>query len=297
MSAIRLPGFHVREEHPTHFVVQHAGVAPYRIAKRGLGEALLKDIRSYLPRPVHAQAMEHFAVGGTPVPPQAVPGDDVPPPASRPDGPQGESQHESELVQQLLALDQKSAADHATWQARGDQLFNEAVQAKSRPQEADPNRYFAQPSTAPKLSGALALILGGIGAGPTKQAQQIVQDVIDREVAAQRMNAARDRESSTARNRVSLYGHWRQQGCDDQDAQTLAKADLLDIVAGQWKADSAKYAGQAATNNAELQIGQLRQQAAQLRQDTVVRNARQGIAVLARQELSQPGFAPGRSHG
>lgn len=154
---------------------------------------------------------------------------------------------------QALAADfqQRLAAN----QAQADKIF-----ADIQSNKVDPNRLWNTASTGGKISASIGIILGGIGAGLThgpNYALQSIDKAIDRDVEAQKLELGK---------KENLLSHYMQQGNSIMAAHSLAKADLLDVASAQMQKTAAQYAGQKAAADAQIATGQLRQQAAVLRQ-------------------------------
>lgn len=138
-------------------------------------------------------------------------------------------------------------------QAKADQVAEQVAQS-----EINPDRYWQSHSRA---TSAIALILGGIGAGLThgpNQALEMIDKGIDRDIEAQKASLGKQQ---------NLLSHYMQQGHSIQEARQLATADLLDVTRGQLQANAAKFAGPEAQNSAANAIGELKAKAAQARQD------------------------------
>lgn len=171
------------------------------------------------------------------------------------------SQEAAELakMEQAKAAKVQEIADdtHARWQANQkgiDQYSQDIANSK-----IDPNQYWATKSTGAKFASLAAIILGGIGSRGQGQnmAMDVINKNIDNDIAAQKTNLAK-KEGSLAR--------YMQQGHDILEAGRLAKADALDVFAGQYQAMAAKFSGPEQQAAAMQQVAALKGEAAKARQ-------------------------------
>jgi hypothetical protein len=144
------------------------------------------------------------------------------------------------------------------WNQRGQILFDDIKNAK-----IDPNHFWQDKSTGQKIMAVVGMALGAGGAAATGSpnfALQTIQGAVDRDIDAQKANLGKLQ---------SLYGYHIQQGNDDLAANRLARADALDIAAGQIEMNKLKFAGAQAHQAADSTVLQLRRQAVMDRQATM----------------------------
>lgn len=140
---------------------------------------------------------------------------------------------------QAIALDRQRGAD---------KLFSDYQSAK-----LDPDRYWASMSTGGKISSAIGMILGGLGAGLShgpNLAMAVIDKAIDRDIDAQKLEIGK---------KQNALAHYMQETGDIRLAQQLAKADARDVFAAQLSAAALKFGGPQAQAALEQQIGALRQ--------------------------------------
>jgi hypothetical protein len=159
--------------------------------------------------------------------------------------------------EQLAAESQKYLVDR---QAGADALFNDIQTSK-----VDPDRWWSTRSTGQRIGAVVGLILGGIGAGLSRgpnYAMQAIDKAVDRDIEAQKIELGK---------KENLLGRYMQQTHDGTAARQMAKADAYDVAAAQLQKVSAQYSGQKAAADATITVGQLRQQAAVMRQQATER--------------------------
>jgi hypothetical protein len=164
--------------------------------------------------------------------------------------------------QTRVATEQATAADAmkasvdesrdmlATRLQRQEALYNDMVNAK-----IDPNRYWHNQSTGGKVSAAIGLILGGIGAGLTKgpnYALEVINKAIDRDMEAQKLDM---------HNRQTGLGMYMQQTRDLQSAQHLMRADYYTAAAAKLQATMSTMAGERAQAEGAQQLATLQRAA------------------------------------
>lgn len=162
-------------------------------------------------------------------------------------------------------------ADHASRAAEANQRMNELFDAAQSGQ-IKPEDYWNKHS---KVTSALAIVLGGLGAGlqgsTVNMALKTINEGIDREVDAQKANKAQ---------KNNLYHMYLQKYNNDEDAYSRTKSDLLALTA----AKTSQIAAQAGTPQAaaarDMMKHQLGMQAAQM-------NMQFAGANLSRQAISQ----------
>ena len=136
------------------------------------------------------------------------------------------------LGQQRLEQEQQYS-DHVARMARIDrdgQQLSDAIMN----QKIDPNRLWNESSTGGKISAAIGLILGGIGAGLTggpNQALGVINKMIDRDIDAQRAELGK---------KHTLFSMNMQKLGNEQAAYTATKLQLASTVDGQLRMAAAK---------------------------------------------------------
>lgn len=164
--------------------------------------------------------------------------------------------------QELAQMQQSHAKADADYDAEHNALVTDIMNG-----HIEPNHYLHSLSTAGKISTAIGLILGGLGAVGT-QGKNLALDVInkniDNDIHAQEL------ESNKKHNLLSsMEKHYG----DKVVARSAAKALMLDITAQKLAQSAAKAQGPLAKAQAQLAIAQLKQQQAQLAQQTKMRLA------------------------
>lgn len=118
----------------------------------------------------------------------------------------------------------------------------------------DPNHFFHSKSTGQKIGTAIALVMGGIGAGLSggpNLAYEAMQKSIANDIDAQK--AELGKKQSLLSENIRKYG--------DMKAATQATAmQMNSILQGQIAATSAKYGAQANQAGTQALIGQLKNQ-------------------------------------
>ena len=147
------------------------------------------------------------------------------------------------------------------WQeelARSDKIYQDTVNAK-----IDPNRFWATRTTGQRISASIGMLLGGyaqaFGAGPNP-AMALIDKAIDRDIDAQKTDIA---------NKQFLLNYHLAKGHDILQAKQMAKADIMDLAAGQITAAGYKLTGQTAQANADLAKSDLRMRAYGIREDAM----------------------------
>lgn len=159
------------------------------------------------------------------------------------------------------------------WQQRADAMRQEIVDSK-----IDARRMWTEASTSSKISAAIGMVLGGIGAGMTGQpntAAQLINTAIDRDIEAQKANLGK---------KQGLLAHHLQQGHTMMAAHQLARADLQDSAAALLQKESLKYAGSKAAASAQVESAKLAQNAAVLRQQVAATGLDMGLKGLQMQQ-------------
>src|SRR6185503_8852287 len=122
----------------------------------------------------------------------------------------------------------------------------------------DPQRYINNMSTGSKITSAIGLILGGMGAGLThgpNLAFQYLQNQVDRDIDAQKAELGK---------KQNLLSHNFQATQDLRQAYDLARLHTNDILSSQLRAEAAKMAPSMAQANMLNIAGQFDGQSAQL---------------------------------
>jgi hypothetical protein len=148
--------------------------------------------------------------------------------------------------------------------------------------EIDPNRYLGGMSTAGKITTAIGLILGGIGAGMTGKenlAFKMLENAIDRDVDAQKQELNKKNNLLTAY--YKMYG-------DLEQAEHATKAQLMSMASLQSHA----FAAKSKSVNAQQQNAVLQQQieAKKIEREDQFAKARTLKEMEAR--VSQPSSTP-----
>lgn len=175
------------------------------------------------------------------------------------------------IQDQYMAERQKLADDG---KAKMDALAarTEALRQNILSSKVDPNAHWNSLSTAGKVGSVISMILGGFGtSGGKNLAVDVFNNQVDRDVDAQKANLG---------IKQSILGNYMQEGHDLQAATQLAKADKLDMAAAQLEREASRAAGPTAAANAQVVLGQLRQQSMQLRQESVTKDLQNRMAAL-----------------
>lgn len=131
--------------------------------------------------------------------------------------------------------------------AQNDILAQEAAKTN-----IDPKAYFHNMNTGQKIGNAIALIIGGIGAGMThgpNMALETMNRAIDRDIESQKINLGK-KQSLLSLN-LAKYK-------DMRAAQTATMMQMNAILQGQIAANSAKYGGIAGQAGTQSLLGQLK---------------------------------------
>lgn len=160
------------------------------------------------------------------------------------------------------------------WQATHDQLNKErdGIIKDINAGHIDPNQYWNDKSTGGKISTAIGLILGGMGAGMLHQENPVMSMLnkeIDRNIAAQRVNLEK---------KNTLLQANREQFRNEADASAMTRVMLSDSISNQLKIAAAKATDPMAKARALQAAGQLDQQAAPLLSQIAMRRAILGNA-------------------
>lgn len=148
---------------------------------------------------------------------------------------------------------QQKIWDDAQVQINANQKAQDELANKISNQEIDYNRYWNNKSAPSKISGAIGLILGGIGGGMTHSpnaALGIIEKAIDRDVEQQKAELGK---------RQNQLSHYMQQGHRLEDAMKLATAHDLSAAEGQMRLISERYAGAELGPELQMQIAGIQQ--------------------------------------
>lgn len=158
----------------------------------------------------------------------------------------------AQVLQQNNARMQKVMEGYTQSRASLDKEHEDLTQAVMN-QKIDPDRYWHNKSLPGKISTAIGVILGGIGAGlqhsTTNQALQVVQDAIKQDIDAQKAELGKKQTLLS----VNLE---RYKNLDAATAATMAQMNSL--VAGQLQLNAAKSGNLRAKGNTDYAIGVLR---------------------------------------
>jgi hypothetical protein len=170
-------------------------------------------------------------------------------------------QVQNEGVAESRVMFEKAKARYEKRQVEMDRMYEEVKNAK-----IDPNRFLDSKDTGQKILAGIGMLFSGMGSGLTGQpnmAMDVINRAIDRDIDAQKFNIHKNQ------NALSWYA---QQTGNELQASSLLRAQLLDMVAG--KIEGLKLGMNAATVAPAAQIasGQLRMQAAQLRQQVALQD-------------------------
>jgi hypothetical protein len=167
-------------------------------------------------------------------------------------------QAQADLVARANADKEALAADYkariAESQARADKMRSEIASGKE-----DPSRWWGSRSTGQKASAWVGMILGGIGqslGGGSNPVIAMMDKAVDQDLDIQRRDLGK---------KQSLLDQYIKEGHDLRSAQQLAKADLMDALAGQIQAASLRSGSDKARLAGEQAALSLQQSAAQRR--------------------------------
>lgn len=188
---------------------------------------------------------------------------------------EGGMQQNAQLQSKLLAENAKNtqiyleeqkqrAADYskerAAIQSQNEELFNQVRDSK-----VDPNRIWNNAGTGQKISAALGLIFGGIGAGMThspNQAAEFLQKSIDADIDAQKSDNS---------NKTNLYKLGLEKYRDSQDAEKFASLQASNILAGQIQQTAQRIGSPQAMALAKQAIGELHMKYDPIRNDLALK--------------------------
>ena len=185
------------------------------------------------------------------------------------------AQDEAVIGRERDQADEQRRAQQARDEAR---LYGDVTRAADEvtAKQYDPDRYFKQRGAGATLLASLAVAMGELGRGLQRTggpntALQIVNDAVERDVAAQREEYARAKDKLQLKN--NAYAQLRQRGLDDESAASQARAGALGALATRAKAfragmrtDQARLdadaAVQALTDKTDSEKAKARQQMA-----------------------------------
>jgi hypothetical protein len=153
------------------------------------------------------------------------------------------------------ALQQNTAAAYKANLAKKDAMMQDIAKGS-----VNPDHWVQSLSTGQKITGALAMILGGLGAGLSggrNQALDIINAQIERDIDTQKANLTKKE------NLVRMY---MEEGHSIQEAGRLAAADARDSTAAQLDMLGSKFMGEKAGNAAQSTLAALTKQSATDRQ-------------------------------
>ncbi len=127
----------------------------------------------------------------------------------------------------------------------------------------DPDRYWASRSTGGKIAGALALVLGAVGAGAdgVNRAAGMIDKAIDRDIEAQKAEHTirLARGKALAEGYSTMYSQAHQMAGDDLAAKALARSSALGITEQKLAQLAALGKGAAASPEAQMLAAELKQ--------------------------------------
>lgn len=120
--------------------------------------------------------------------------------------------------------------------------------------DVDPRRYFHNLGTGGKIMNAIAMILGGMGAGLThgpNMGMEVINNAINKDIESQKINLGK-KESLLSQNLARFK--------DMKTAQMATYSQMNAMAQGQIAANTARYGGQAGQAMAQAALGQLKNQ-------------------------------------
>lgn len=151
---------------------------------------------------------------------------------------------------------------HAALEAEHQQLTDAVMKDK-----IDPNRMFHNMSTGNKVLAAISVALNGLGSGLTGQpnmAVHIIQKSIDRDIEAQKMELGK--------KHTLLSENMRRFG-DLNTATQMTQLQMNSITQTKIAQAAAKSGSAQAKAQAQMMLGELGLQSAQIKQQVAMRNA------------------------
>lgn len=175
-------------------------------------------------------------------------------------GIQGRAQAESQASKEQAAfyqqaLDKQKELDVRTEQTR-QQIDSAGLQYQKDYADGkiDPNRVWSNASTGNKVMASLGLILGGMGSALTGQpnaALQILDKTIDRDIEAQKANIDKNK---------TLFSMNMERYKNAQLAEAATRLQINNTLQAQVQMSAAKAGSPLAQSNAQILLGQLKQQ-------------------------------------
>lgn len=172
------------------------------------------------------------------------------------------AQMDEELARRAdLAEDKRRIHERAM--AEQEQRVNTAMQ-DFRSKKIDPEAYWKEKGTGAKITSAIAVALGQLGAGllgsQHNAALDIINDAVNKNIDAQKEEIANARENVNLEH--NLYAQLRQKGLDDREADSAARQLYLEGAQRQLETVAAKYKSDVIKNNAAQLSAQLDQRKA-----------------------------------
>lgn len=166
------------------------------------------------------------------------------------------AQGKQEAEQYQQSIDSMARANYvsqqALWNLNED---NKTLANKIATQEIDANHYFTDIGTGGKIATAIALALGGIGAGLTKGpnlAYESLQKAIDRDIEAQKADLGK--KQTLLSHNIQRYGNMA-------SGIAATAMQLNAMTQGQIAQTAARSGGQINEFNAKYLLGQFQNQA------------------------------------
>lgn len=193
-----------------------------------------------------------------------------------------EGQQQAQALQQQVHTQQaltKNYTDHYS------ALDNErkAFQSDYQNQHIDPQHYLNSMGTAGKISTAIGLILGGMGAGVTHTENPVLKMLnsnIDRDIAAQQ--AEMGKKDNLLNANMRQFGNMR-------DATDMTRVMQNDIVSNKLRAAAATAMTPMAQANALKMAGDLDMQSAPLLSQIALRKTMLSSLIAAQNDPAQMG--------
>lgn len=135
------------------------------------------------------------------------------------------------------------------------------LQEKMMNQKIDPNRFWANKSTGSKISAAIGVLLSGIGAGLQGTTKNMAMEVIDKQI-----NNDIEAQKAEIGKTQTLYGFNLRRYNDDRLADQATRLQMNENLQSQIKIAAAKSGTLQAQAQANMMLGQLNLQKAQVLQ-------------------------------
>lgn len=159
------------------------------------------------------------------------------------------ARNQEELANNLIEAHKTSQAVVARRNEVSERLMNEIYSGK-----IDPNHYWESKDTGGRITSAIALVIGGIGAGLShgnNLALETINKAIDRDIDSQKANLA---------NKNSLLAKNLEMTHDMISAEAMTRSDLMSIATAQAGKIAGQYATPMAKANLDLFQGALKGQ-------------------------------------